>query len=102
MTADVLTRLLAERVLGWTVAPDRYLLGDRRWLPEWRFRPLVDLADAFRLLDHAADRYRLIRNRSRFSVEVHIGSSRGKAVGEHKARTITIAVGRALGLEIDE
>jgi hypothetical protein len=54
------------------------------------------------LLDHAADHYTLTRNCSTFAAEVRIESYKGKAVGKHKARTITLAVARALRLEVDE
>jgi hypothetical protein len=44
MTAEHLTSVLAERVLQWRVAPDRFLTGKRAWLPRWRsprFQPIV-------------------------------------------------------------
>jgi hypothetical protein len=88
--------------MGWKVAPDRFIKSGRSWIPRWRFRPLAEIADAFRLLDHAAAHYTLTRDCSAFAAEVQIGSCRGKAVGEHKARTITLAVARALRLEVDE
>jgi len=53
MTSDVVTARLAERVMGWSVAPDRYLIGNRSWIPRWRFQPLERLEDAFRLLEKA-------------------------------------------------
>jgi len=102
MTEEALTAALAERVMGWKVAPDRFIKSGRSWIPRWRFRPLAEIADAFRLLDHAAAHYTLTRDCSAFAAEVQIGSCRGKAVGEHKARTITLAVARALRLEVDE
>lgn len=102
MTSEQLTAVLAERVLGWRATPDRFIKSGRSWIPRWRFRPLTELADAFRLLDHAAAHYTLTGNCSTFIAEVQIESCRGKAVGDHKARTITIAVARALRLEVDE
>jgi transcriptional regulator with XRE-family HTH domain len=51
---DLLTAILAERVMGWTVGPDRFPLGGRRWLPRWRFQPVTRLEDAFRLLKSTA------------------------------------------------
>jgi hypothetical protein len=101
MTDEQLTAILAERVMGWKAMPDRFIKSGRSWIPRWRFRPLAELADAFRLLE-AADRYTLTRNCSTFAAEVHIESCRGKAAGKHKARTITLAVARALRLEVDE
>lgn len=102
MNDDRLTEKLAAQVLGWKATPDRFIKSGRSWIPRWRFRPLTELADAFRLLDDAAAHYTLTGNGTAFAAEVQIESRRGKAVGEQKARTITVAVARALGLEVDE
>jgi hypothetical protein len=53
MTADQLTGVLAERVMGWGVGPDRFLTGNRGWMPRWKFQPAQKLADAIRLLEAA-------------------------------------------------
>ena len=90
MTEEALTSTLAERVMGWKATPDRFIKSGRSWIPRWRFRPL------------AAEHYTLTRTCSTFAADVQIESCRGKAVGEHKARTITVAVARALRLELDE
>jgi hypothetical protein len=101
MNDDQLTAHLAECVMKWRVTPDRFIKSGRTWIPKWRFQPLMDLNDAFRLLDHAADRYSLTEDRQGiFGANVQISGHRGKAAGEPKARTITIAVARALGLEV--
>lgn len=102
MNDDRLTEELAARVLGWRVTPDRFIMSGRTWIPRWRFRPLSELSDAFRLLDHAAAHYTLTRDSSDFAVEAQVESCCGKAVGKQKARTITVAVARALRLEVDE
>ena len=39
VTNDQLAAILAERVMGWSVGPDRFMMGDRRWQPRWRFQP---------------------------------------------------------------
>ena len=54
MTAQALTGLLAERVMKWTAAPNRFMLGHRKWIANWRFQPCKNLADAFQLLDAAS------------------------------------------------
>ena len=54
MSNDQLTTILAERIMGWTVGPDRFMMGGRQWQPRWRFQPLERVEDAFRLLKHAA------------------------------------------------
>jgi hypothetical protein len=100
MNDNTLTCELAVRVMGWRATPDRFIKRGRSWIPQWRFQPLEELADAFQLLDAAANRYSLSRDRHGvFGTSVQIGGRRGKASGEPKARTITIAVARALGLE---
>lgn len=53
MTAQALAGLLAECVMGWIAAPDRFMLGGRTWIPRWRFPPYQNIADAFQLLDTA-------------------------------------------------
>jgi len=53
MMAQALTRLLAERVMKWTAGPNLFMLGGRTWIPNWRFQPCENLADAFQLLDTA-------------------------------------------------
>ena len=103
MSDETLTGELAIRVMGWKATPDRFIKSGRSWIPRWRFQPLLDLADAFRLLDQVALQYALTRNSRRtFTAEVHVGTSHGKASGQNKARAITFAVARALGLEVGE
>ena len=100
MTSEQLTAILAERVMGWGVGPDRFLMGNREWMPRWRFAPLTNLEDAFRLLDTSATAYTLATSKDgNFEAEVRVGEHVGKASGEPKARTITIALALAIGLE---
>ena len=103
MTTPELTALLAEQVMRWTVAPGRYLMGHRRWIPAWRFEPTKRLEDAFRLLDAAdPDEYSIhARRGSGFSVRVKITGTAGEACDTSKPRAITFAVARAVGLEPD-
>ncbi len=103
MTANLLTSLLAQRVLGWTVAPDRFLMGDRRWMPRWRFQPTENLMDAFQLLEGAApDEYSMTGgNDIGFLVRVRIGSGIGEARGTSKPLAITHAIARAVGIEVE-
>jgi hypothetical protein len=99
MNDDRLTDLLAARVLGWKPAPDRFLKPDRGWTPRWQFAPFKRIEDAFLLLDRAGD-YTLKFAAGVFTVRVRVGKRTGKAAGDEKARTITLAVAEALGLEI--
>jgi len=97
---DELTALLAERVMGWKAAPDRFMKPGRSWMPRWRFQPFEELEDAFQLLDRAAESFRLTSDNHRgFTAEVHIRGRHGMASGVCKARMITTAIARALGLE---
>jgi hypothetical protein len=101
MTADQLTALLAERVLGWRTAPDRFLKPGRGWTPRSRFKPLACLDDAFKLLKEARADFQLIRTKNgKFTATVRVGSGRGHAEGTEGARTIIMALAEALGLEI--
>jgi hypothetical protein len=99
MTNDQLAAILAERILGWKVCPDRFVKAGRSWIPKWRFRPLARLEDAFLLLDRAGGTYVLsVGSDGVFTAEVQVGERIGKASGEPKARTISIAISRALGI----
>jgi hypothetical protein len=92
---------LARVVMGWRVYPSRIAKDGRTWIPRWRFRPFRELADAFQLLDRAADSYTLSANSAQcFVAEVRIGERVGHASGTEKARVISTAVARALGLEV--
>ena len=105
MTGEALTAKLAERIMGWNVAPDRFLLGNRSWIPRWRFQPLERLEDAFRLLDNAEpEHYGMgLDDSGRFFAEVRIGGRLGKARDDSKPRAITLAIARAMGLgEVEE
>jgi hypothetical protein len=94
-----LTEHLACKVMGWKMAPGRFIKSGRSWIPRWRFRPLEDLGDAFQLLDAAASQYKLVFLQGRpFTAEVRAQGRIGRAFGESRARTITLAVARALQL----
>ena|ERR1041385_4055050 len=100
MTTVHLTSLLAERVMGWRVCPDRFIKSGRSWIPKWRFRPFACLEDAFSLLDRTGGTYTLaVDLNGVFTAEVRVCDRIGKVAGHQKARTITLAVVQALGLE---
>ncbi len=103
MNDDRLTESLAVKVLGWRTAPGRFIKSDRAWTPSWRFAPLTNLEQAFDLLDHAASSYTISTNKEGgFEAEVRVGGRTGKASGKPKARTITLALANALGLELPD
>ena len=99
-----LTSLLAERIMGWSVAPGRFLTGDRRWKPRWRFQPTESLVDAFQLLDAARpEEYSMgARGAGQFWARVRLHDSVGEAQDRSKPRAITYALARALGIQVDQ
>lgn len=103
MTHDQLMAILAERVMGWTVGPDRFLMGNRGWMPRWRFQPVENLEDAFRLLEQAAPQEYSISgdDKGKIHVQVRIAGTAGDARGTSKPLAITYAVARAIGIEVE-
>ena len=102
MTDARLTQELAARIFGWRPGPGRYLTGDRRWISASRFRPLNIAADALMLLDQAADDYTLVGGRrGPFKAHVRIGARAVDVTGTQRARTISVAVARALGINVE-
>ena len=101
MTTQTLTTLMAQRVMGWRVGPDRFLTGHRSWMPLWRFQPASRLADALRLLEQAAaQEYTMgAADNGGFWARVSIGGVAGKAQESSQARALTFAIARAIGIE---
>jgi hypothetical protein len=98
-----LTEKLVSMVLGWKLAPGRFIKPDRGWTPRHRFAPLTRLDDAFQLVDRVATTCKLTMVKGgHFSAEVQVDTRVGKASGESKARTITMALASALGLELPD
>jgi hypothetical protein len=103
MSSDQLAAILAERVMGWSVAPDRFMIGNRRWMPAWRFQPLRNLDDAFKLLDATGGTFRLSFTADRcFAAKVRVGRRTGGARGRSPAAVLTVAVASAVGIELEE
>ena len=98
-TAD-LNAVLAERVMGWRVGPDRFLTGERGWIPRWRFQPTEQIGDALQLLTGAAPQeYKIVANkRGQFDVQTVITGCTGRAVAPSLPLAITLAVARAIGI----
>ena len=102
-TPKELTAVLAARVMKWGVAPNRFLLDGRRWVPRWRFRPAEKIEDAFRLLEALnPEEYDMAGRRSdNFCVRIRLDNGAiGEASDESKARAITYAVARAIGIDV--
>jgi len=102
MTNEQLAALLAERVMGWTVGPERFMQGGRRWLPRWRFQPATRLEDAFRALKQAnpQDYSSGAAATGGFWAKVRVAGTTGEAHESSQARAMTVAIARALGIEI--
>lgn len=104
MTSQALTKLVAERVMKWTAAPNRFMLGHRKWIPAWRFRPCEIFEHSLHLLDAAKPTaYSLSADQTGcFWARVEIGGVLGEARDRSRPRALTIAVARAAGIEADE
>ncbi|MBL8227240.1 MAG: hypothetical protein JNL98_02130 [Bryobacterales bacterium] len=102
MTNDQLAAILAERVMGWGVGPDRFTLGKREWMPRWRFQPAEKLEDAFRLLEGAAPQEYTISgdDKGNVRVRVRIDGAAGEAHGTSTPLAITHAIAGAVGIEV--
>ena len=103
MTDDQLAAILADRVMRWTVGPDRFVVDGRRWLPRWRFQPASRLEDAFRLLERAApEDYAMgAAENGAFWARVRVAGTTGEARESSQPRAIALAVARAIGLKVD-
>ncbi len=103
MSTDQLTAILAERVMGWRVGPDRFLMGHRRWQPRWRFQPLDRLQDAARLLEAAAPERCTIHadKNGLVSVRVQIAGKAGESRERSRSRAIALAIARAIHIDVD-
>ncbi len=104
MTSQVLTQLVAERVMKWTAAPKRFMLGSRKWIPDWRFQPCETFEHAIQLLDAARPTtYSLgVDQKGRFWARVEVDGVVGEASNMSRPRVVTIAVARAVGIDVEE
>jgi hypothetical protein len=101
MTDQQLTRELALRVMGWKMAPGRFIKPRGSWTSISQFKPLNRIEDAIQLLEHSGAKYRLIADgRGAFAADVRVGSRKGKASGSAEARVLTIALAVALGIRV--
>ena len=103
MTIETLTDLLAERVMRWRVTPSRFMTANRDWIKRKKFQPTARIGDAFRLLEKAApERCEMgFCTSGPFCVEVRIAGTTGRARHLSKPLAITLAVSRALKIEVD-
>lgn len=100
MTDEHLTTELAVRAMRWRLAPGRFLKA-QGWTSRSRFRPLVDIRDAFRVLDAVADDYTLLyKPGGLYRVHVCAAGRAGRAVNKSRTRAICMAVAQALEINI--
>jgi hypothetical protein len=101
MTTEQLAALLAKKVMGWKVGPDRFMMGGRQWQPRWRFQPGERMEDAFRLLKHAAPQEYAVgtTENGSFWARVRVAGVTGEARESSQARAITFAIARAVGID---
>src|SRR5690242_6517061 len=101
MTADQLSAILAERVMHWRVTPNRFLTGDRGWLPRWRFQPLKKLTDALRLLEAFGPQEYSITADGKSGYLVTIRMGRRRSCGRDTSKPVAICRAVAAALDID-
>ena len=102
MTAEQLTEILAQRIMGWRIGPSRILKGGRQWAPRWHFQPLRRFEHAFQLLEKLNGTYTLARaGDGTYTAQVCVGDRRGTAVGESEAGAVTVALARAVGIAVE-
>jgi hypothetical protein len=103
LAPELLVASLVERVFGWRVTPDRFLTGDRGWLPRWKFQPTQKLADAIRLLEATnPDEYSVGADANGgFYAMVTVSGKTAEAHASTKPLAICLTVAAALGIEVD-
>jgi len=86
----------------WTVSPDRFLTGNRSWIPRNRFRPTERVQDAFRLLAAIpTGEYSMGGAKGKPSwAKVRIGTSSAESSAPSLPLAICLAVAKALGIEV--
>ena len=100
-TIDTTTAELAERVMGWRAAPDRFLKSGRVWIPRWRFQPFRNIEDALTLLDAAKPaEYCISGGKKQVTVRVLISGNCGHMSGLSRPAVITAAIAIALRIEV--
>jgi hypothetical protein len=100
MTTEEATRQLACLVMGWRLAPNRFLQQNRAWIPAWRFQPFVNVRDAEALLEASQCEYSLSFEKGRFTARILGEGCVATASGTNKANTITTALARSKGMEV--
>src|SRR5580693_5422407 len=97
-----LTSKLA-RLLGWKIAPNRYVLGNRKWLPRWRFQPAKNIADSFRVLEAAGvEEYVLHCGlNGLYRVQLRTRHASAEAAGPSLPLAICLAIARVHHIDLE-
>jgi hypothetical protein len=102
MSDEQLTSELAVRAMRWRLAPGRFLKPDGGWTSRSGFRPLVDIGDALKALQAVTHDYSLVAKPSGgITVDVRLPERTGHAAGKSTARTVSLALAQALGIETE-
>ncbi len=102
MTSAMLTKLLAERAMGWRSGRGRYLIGGGQWIAQNQFQPLTRVEDAFKVLRRLDCAYSLAyRGSGVFAARVNIGQRAGEGSGRSEALALTLAAARALDIDVE-
>jgi len=88
--------------MGWRAGPERFLTGNRSWVPRWKFQPTQKLADAIRLLEAAKPlEYSVAADANgAFCARVSVSGSTAEAHARTKPLAICLAVAVAVGIEV--
>jgi len=102
MTSERLTAVLAEQVMKWRLAPERFLTGPRQWIPRYRFRPLSNVDDALKLVNAAGASLEL-RSKPGCPVEARVvfRGRKSRVTLNEAAAAITTALVEVLDFKLD-
>jgi hypothetical protein len=103
VTIELLTAILAEKLMGWRVCHHRFLTDDCQWLPRHKSQPTKKLDNAFQLLNAAEPvEYRLGgSNRTGDCwARVKLNGAAGEATSHSMPLAICLAIARPLGIEV--
>jgi len=95
------TDQLVNKILGWRIGPGRFLKPGRGWTPRSRFKPFERLEDVFFLLKTVGGTFVLCLEPDRtFTASILVRGRSGKTTGSLSARTIAIALCKALEIGV--
>jgi hypothetical protein len=103
VTADCLTAILAEKVMGWRVGPERFLTGGRCWIRRSRFQPTRRMEDALQLQNKAGGSYSITKGEGgTVTAKVTLTGKTRTVTDKSDAAALTRALALALGIPVEE